>query len=123
VREEQKTEEQKYPLKSKTMNLLFIMLAQSTTGPVIEIILLLIGAVLIGFLTAWFYQKSVYTPVIKKLEDEKDELNRKIISLNNEITGLNKKIGDLQSTIASKDKEIDTFKKELSDLKKARKEA
>lgn len=93
------------------MKLLFIILAQSTTGPIIEIILLLLGAVLIGFLTAWFYQKSVYTPVIKRLESEKEELNKKIEGLNNEIARLNGKIKELENVIEEKNKEIDLLKK------------
>jgi peptidoglycan hydrolase CwlO-like protein len=107
------------------MKILFITLAQSTTGPIIEIILLLLGAVLIGFLTAWFYQKSVYTPVIKKLEEENkalneridglnvkiDGLNKKIESLNNDVTGLKGQIGELEKVISTKEKEIEELKK------------
>lgn len=107
------------------MKTLFITLAQSTTGPIIEIILLLLGAALIGFLTAWFYQKSVYTPIIKKLEEEKDALNERIVGLNVKIDGLNKdivnlnkesselkgKIGELEKVITGKDKEIEVLKK------------
>ena len=93
------------------MKLLFITFAQSTTGPIIEIILLLLGAVLIGFLTAWFYQKSVFTPVIKRLESEKEELNKKIEGLNNEIARLNGKIKELENLIEEKNKEIELLKK------------
>ena len=55
------------------MTQLFILLAQSVTGAVITIIALLLVAVIIGYFTAWFYAKSVYTPVIKGLEAEKAE--------------------------------------------------
>lgn len=54
------------------MKPLFILLAQSVTGSVIEIVLLLLVAGLIGYFTAWFYAKSVYTPIIKGLEEEKE---------------------------------------------------
>jgi hypothetical protein len=111
VQEEQKTEEQKYQLKNKIMKPLFILLAQSTTGPIIEIVLLLLGAVLIGFLTAWFYQKSVYTPVIKGLEAEKEVINKKIIELNNDIAGFKTQIGELENFLIEKDKEIELLKK------------
>lgn len=99
------------------MNPQFIQLMSSVTTAVIEIILLLIGACLIGFLTAWYYQKSYFTPIIKKLEAEKEELNRKIEVLNKEITGLkndisglNSKISGLERTIADRDKEITELK-------------
>jgi len=93
------------------MNTLLILIAQSATSAMIEIALLLLGAALIGFLTAWFYQKSVYTPVIKRLESEKEDLNKKIAGLNNDITGLKGKIGVLENTISEKDKEIEQLKK------------
>jgi peptidoglycan hydrolase CwlO-like protein len=93
------------------MNTLLIILAQSATSAMIEIALLLLGAAIIGFLTAWYYQKSVYTPVIKRLESEKEDLNKKIVGLNNDIAGLRGKIGDLENTISRKDKEIEQLKK------------
>jgi peptidoglycan hydrolase CwlO-like protein len=84
----------------------------------IEIALLLLGAALIGFFSAWYYQKSVFTPIIKRLESEKEELNKKIVDLNREISslkgdisGLKSKIGDLESTISEKIKEIELLKK------------
>lgn len=87
-----------------------ILLTQSVATAVVEIILLLVGSALIGFLTAWFYQKSYYTPIIKKLEDEKAELTAKVENLNKEISSLNTKIGDLENIIAAKDKEIDELR-------------
>ena len=58
------------------MTQLFILLAQSVTGAVITIIALLLVAAIIGYFTAWFYAKSVYTPVIKGLEADKENLNQ-----------------------------------------------
>jgi peptidoglycan hydrolase CwlO-like protein len=77
----------------------------------IEIALLLLGAALIGFLIAWFYQKSVFTPIVKRLESEKEELNRKIDGLNRDISTLNGKISELENVIVEKDKEIEQLKK------------
>ncbi|HCI55935.1 MAG TPA: hypothetical protein PLN06_06800 [Bacteroidales bacterium] len=101
------------------MNTKLILLAQSVTTAVIEIILLLLGAAIIGFLTAWFYQKSHYTPIIEKLEDEKEQLileinnlNDKIKGLNDEIKGLNDKITELEKTISEQKKEIEELKKQ-----------
>jgi len=100
------------------MNPQFILLTQSVTGAVIEIILLLLVAGLIGFFTAWYYQKSYYVPIIKKLEAEKEELNKKIdglnaeiAKLNNDIAALRQKIADLEKVVAAKDKEIEELKK------------
>ena len=100
------------------MKLLFILLAQSATGPIITIIALLLVAAIIGYFTAWFYAKSVYTPIIKSLETEKTELNKQVAGLkddisklNDDIGKLNEKIVKLEKTIAGKDKEIEILKK------------
>lgn len=95
------------------MTQLFIQLAQSVTGAVITIVLLLLVAAIIGYFSAWFYAKSVYTPVIKGLEADKEALNVQIIGLKGEIAKLNisvdklnEKIAGLEKVIAEKDKEI-----------------
>lgn len=93
------------------MNTQFILLTQSATSAMIEIALLLLGAALIGFLIAWFYQKSVFTPIVKRLESEKEELNRKIDGLNKDIIRLNGKISELENVIVEKDKEIGQLNK------------
>jgi peptidoglycan hydrolase CwlO-like protein len=93
------------------MNTQFILLTQSATSAMIEIALLLLGAALIGFLIAWFFQKSVFTPIVNRLESEKAELNRKIDSLNNDISRLNGKINEQENVIVEKDKEIQLLKK------------
>jgi len=103
------------------MTLLFIQLTQTVTGAVITIVALLLVAVIIGYFTAWFYAKSVYTPIIKGLEAEKAELNNQIAGLKNDIVKLNGKVDKLNDKIvkleeesAEKDKEI----KKLNKLKK-----
>lgn len=99
------------------MNPLFILLAQSVTGSIIEIVLLLLVAGLIGYFTAWYYAKSVYTPIIKGLEEEQIELNRQISGLkddidklNGAVDKLNEKIVKLEEEVAEKDKEIKQVK-------------
>jgi peptidoglycan hydrolase CwlO-like protein len=99
------------------MNTILILLLQSATSAMIEIALLLVGAGLICFLSAFYYQKSVFTPIIKKLEAEKEDLNKKIVGLNNDISGLKAKIGELENTIAAKDKEIEQLKKVKKEAK------
>jgi|WetSurMetagenome_2_1015567.scaffolds.fasta_scaffold674546_1 peptidoglycan hydrolase CwlO-like protein len=103
------------------MNTPYILLLQSATSAMIEIVLLILGAGLICFLTAWFYQKSVYTPVIKKLEAEKEELIRKIEGLNKEIENLKGKIATLENSIREKDSFIAQKNKEIDELKNPKK--
>jgi peptidoglycan hydrolase CwlO-like protein len=95
------------------MTQLFILLAQSGTGAVITIIGLLLVAVIIGYLSAWFYAKSIYTPIIKGLEADKATLNKQvdglkddIARLNGKVEKLNEKITGLENDIAEKEKEI-----------------
>ena len=106
------------------MTLLFILLAQTVTGAVITIVALLLVAAIIGYFTSWVYAKSVYTPVIKGLENDKTELTRKVSVLKDDIgkltskvEKLNDKIVRLEEESAEKDKEI----KKLSIPKKKQK--
>lgn len=106
------------------MGSLTIFQIMSVTAAVILIVALLIAAGLIGYLTAWFYAKSIYTPIIKKLEDEKVQLNREISGLKDDIskletkvTNLNEKIGELEKDLADKEKEISGKLDEIRELK------
>jgi hypothetical protein len=103
------------------MNPLSIFLAQSVAGPVIEIVLLLLVAGLIGYLTAWYYAKSVYTPIIKGLEGDKKELNRQISGLLDDIKKLNGVVDNLNAKIANLEKQLGEKDNEIENLKKAAK--
>ncbi len=107
------------------MGSLIIFQIMSVTAAVILIIALLVVAGLIGYLTAWFYAKSVYTPVIRKLEDEKVQLGREISELKEDIgklekkiSGLNEKISGLEKEVADREKEISDKVNEIQELKK-----
>ncbi|MEI6047382.1 MAG: hypothetical protein WCS03_00660 [Bacteroidota bacterium] len=95
------------------MKPLFILLTQSVTGAVITIVALLLLAAVIGYFTAWFYAKSVYTPVIKGLEADNAGLKKQVTDLkddigklNGKVDKLNEKIGKLEEEIAVMDKRI-----------------
>lgn len=100
------------------MNVQYIFLAQSVTAAVIEIILLLLGAAIIGFLTAWYYQKSVYTPIIKKLESEKEDLNNQVAALKNENNDLVKKVAGLKDENGKLNEKILALEKSLAEKEK-----
>ncbi len=111
------------------MTLSFIILAQSVTGAVITIIALLLIAAIIGYVTAWFYAKSVYTPIIKGLEAEKADLQKQVAGLKEDVSKLNAKVGELNGTVdelngkirkleeaaAQKDKEIRELKSRIKE--------
>lgn len=86
----------------------------SVAAAVILIILLLVVAGLIGYLTAWYYARSVYTPVIKKLEDEKVQLNRQISVLKDEIVRHKGKIADMEKKVDDLDKDVSEREIEIS---------
>ena len=96
------------------MNTLPILQVMSVTAAVILIIALLLAAGLIGYLTAWYYAKSVYTPVIKKLEEEKVQLKREIEGLKENIAKLKGKIADLEKKVDDLDKDVSEREREIS---------
>lgn len=96
------------------MNTLLILQVMSVAAAVILIIVLLLVAGLIGYLTAWYYARSVYTPVIKKLEDEKVQLNREIAGLKDDISKLKSKIEDLNKKVDDLDKDVSEREVEIS---------
>ncbi|OFY65694.1 MAG: hypothetical protein A2V64_00300 [Bacteroidetes bacterium RBG_13_43_22] len=99
----------------------FIPLA-SVTGAVITIIALLLVAAIIGYLTAWFYAKSVYTPIIKKLEEEKADLQKQVADLKDNVSKLNSKVDDLNGKIVKLEEEAAKKEKEIKELKSKIKE-
>jgi uncharacterized protein YegP (UPF0339 family) len=95
------------------MNQLFLQLAQTVSGNVITIVALELGAAIIGFIIAWYYARSVYTPVIKGLEADKASLSDQITGLKDEygkfdekVKKLNEKVSRLEKEKAEKDIEI-----------------
>ncbi|MDA3892944.1 MAG: hypothetical protein PF517_14885 [Salinivirgaceae bacterium] len=88
------------------MNILSILFVQSFTGSVIIIVLLLAVTAVIGFFTAWFYSKSIYTPIVKNLEDENVVLNTEISGLKNDAVNLNSTIDKLNDKISNLEKDI-----------------
>jgi len=114
------------------MNSLIILQVMSVAVSVILMVFLLLIAGLIGYLTAWYYAKSVYTPVIKKLENEKIQLNHEISKLKDDIVRhkakievLDKKVDDLDKDVSEREREISKkvdiiagLENEIKELKK-----
>jgi uncharacterized protein YegP (UPF0339 family) len=98
------------------MNQLFLQLAQSVTGNVITIIGLNLAAAIIGSIVAWFYAKSVYTPVIKALEADRNKLNQEISKLKDVVSGLNTKSDELDKKIAGLEADLEKKAAELKEL-------
>ncbi|PKP09276.1 MAG: hypothetical protein CVU09_12225 [Bacteroidetes bacterium HGW-Bacteroidetes-4] len=74
------------------MNTLTIILAQTRTGSIIEMVILLVVAALIGYLTAYFYHKAIYTQKLNKIQDDNDKLKNQLSSLQQQVNKLEKEL-------------------------------
>jgi predicted flap endonuclease-1-like 5' DNA nuclease len=79
------------------MNTLLILLVQTKSGATIEILLLLLVAAVIGYVTAWLYYKSIYVRRIHAVESDKHELNNRIVNLDEEIFNLKKSLSEKET--------------------------
>lgn len=78
------------------MNILATILAKTTTGAVIEIVIILLVTGAIAFLTAYFYYKAVYTKMINALSKENTALEREVTERKREVSELKNKIVELE---------------------------
>jgi predicted flap endonuclease-1-like 5' DNA nuclease len=92
------------------MSTLLILLAQTKSVAAIEILSLLLVAVIIGYITAWLYYKSIYVMRIKAIESEKNELNNQIAILNEDKSNLNNSLREKENEIEYLSKEVNTLK-------------
>lgn len=103
------------------MTQLFIQLAQTVTGAVITIVSLLLVAVIIGYITAWFYGKSVYSPIIKGLESDKSGLKIQVAGLKEDTVKLMAKVEKLNDKIVRLEEESSEKDKMIKKLTKSKK--
>jgi uncharacterized protein YlxW (UPF0749 family) len=68
------------------------ILAKTLAGTIIEIILLLLVAGLIGFFTSYYYYRGIYRKKIYKLEGDIKDLQLKNSTLQDQIDTLNKEL-------------------------------
>lgn len=86
------------------MNSFPTILARTTAGGTIEIIVLLLVAGIIAWFTAYFYYRSVYMKQIKKLEVENEGLVRKADGLQAANHELNDRVTQLEKELEEKKK-------------------
>jgi len=94
------------------MNTLIIILVQTQTRTEATIVIftLLLVAAIIGYITAWFYSRSVLKKKIIIAESKMEELN-------NQIAKLNANNRDLHENLREKGNETDYLQKEINTLK------
>jgi predicted flap endonuclease-1-like 5' DNA nuclease len=89
-----------------------ILQTQSTAGAALEIIIMLLGAAIIGVLTTYFYMKSKYQKIINSLEAKLNEAQRENSRLNSELDAKNDQYQNLE-------KKYEELLKKEENLKKA----
>jgi len=87
------------------MTILANLLAQTRTGAIIEIIIMLLIAGIIAYLTAYYYYKPIYTKRINKLETD-------ILDLEKENNGLKSDLVAMEENLKKKDEELKKIKQQ-----------
>ncbi len=81
------------------MNTLLILLVQTKGVATIEIISMLSGTAIIGYVTAWLFYKSAYEKKLSTVESDKHELNNRIVNLDADVFNLKETIGKKEEII------------------------
>jgi len=92
------------------MNSLIILIISTKGVAVIEIIFLLLIAAIIGFLTAWLFQKSKYEKKIMVKEDEINNLKTKLLDIEEHNNNLKANLKSDEIEIGRLQLEIKTLK-------------
>jgi predicted flap endonuclease-1-like 5' DNA nuclease len=92
------------------MSALLILIVQTRFVATIEILLLLLGAASIGYLTAWYFYKTIYLRRIKAVESEKDDLMKVIVDHNTAFSKMQKSLQDKDHEIQYFIKKVYTYK-------------
>ena len=95
------------------MSTFIILLAQTRGEATIEILSLLLVAAIIGYLTAWFYSKSIYLRRIKVIQSEIDQLKKDIVALNEDKSNLNKSLHEKDNEIEHLNLEVKALNAEV----------
>ena len=98
------------------MNTLLILLTQTKTGAILEILLLLLVAAIIGYTTAWFYSRSIYLKKTESTDAEKSALNKEVRNLNADKINMTERL-------IEKDRETEHLALEVKALKALHSEA
>jgi len=81
------------------------ILAQTLAGTIVEIIVLLLGAGLIGYLTSYLYYRGIYRKKIYKLEGDLKDLQIENDKLSEHIARLEKELEETEKEKKEKEKE------------------
>ena len=97
---------------------LILLQSQSATSAVFEIIFMLIGAAVIGIITAYLYSRSIYKKELLKLETELKENTESLENIQKELIGLKGEISFKNEQLDQLEKDYDMLQEENKKLKK-----
>ena len=80
------------------------ILAKTLAGTIVEIIVLLLGAGLIGYFTSYLYYRGIYRKKIYKLEGDLEDLRIKNDKLSDQIAKLEKELEEKEKEKKEKQK-------------------
>ncbi len=84
---------------------LVILQTQSTAGAALEIIVMLLGAAIIGVVTTYFYMKSKYQQTINTLESKLEAAERSKVHLREELASVKNELASVKEELEEKKKE------------------
>jgi predicted flap endonuclease-1-like 5' DNA nuclease len=90
------------------MNILLILLPK--TAAIFEILALLLGAAIIGFVTSWFYNKSVYKKKIETIESDLNDQKKQKLQLETDKKSLQKVLSEKETEIKHLTLEVKALK-------------
>ncbi|MGC9343486.1 MAG: hypothetical protein ACP5E3_12350, partial [Bacteroidales bacterium] len=86
-----------------------ILQTQPTVGAALEIIIMLLGAAIIGVLTTYFFMKSKYDKIIHSLESELESTQK-------ERDRLNVELSNTKQELAAKNEQFEELNKKHDEL-------
>lgn len=96
-----------------------ILQTQSTAGAALEIIVMLLGAALIGVLTTYFYMKSRYQKTINTLQSKLEEAEKSKDRLNEDLKAAQKELAEKSDQNEKLQKQYDELMKKEKVMEKA----
>lgn len=97
---------------------LVLLQTQSTAGAALEIIVMLLGAALIGVLTTYFFMKSKYDKIISSLQSELEASEKARAQLNSDLSAVKQELSKKEGEFEKLNLKFEELKKKEENSKK-----
>lgn len=98
---------------------LVLLQTQSTAGAALEIIVMLLGAAIIGVVTTYFYMKSKYQQTVNTLESKLEAAEKSKVQLREELESVKKELEEKSKETEKLHQQYDALLKKEETLQKA----